>query len=367
MARLHALWTLDLLAVLDSAAISLGLEDPEPRVREQAIRLAEPRISREPALLNRLLAMVDDHDAMVRYQLAFSLGEAGADARVIPALAAIASHDASSQWTRAAVMSSISGRSIALLSALAQHPGFLTRPDGAAWIDDLAFLAGSERDPSQAQEFLDRLGTIKLGSSPMMHAALSLARGRQRAGGSVRDLLNGKSSDRMASLLKEAVRIAGANDNQQDRVVAIRLIGLADPTSARGSFPTLLDARQPIAVQLAVLQALAGRLDRDLAREIIGHWKAMSPSVRREAVEVLFGRREGIEAVIVALESLPYGPSDLDPARLKQLEAQPDASFGLVHGGVSVHEPSTDLKYFERCPPDFRPFEGDDRNLPSRR
>ena len=51
LARLHALWTLDLLAALDPAAISLGLEDPEPRVREQAIRLAESRLGREPALL----------------------------------------------------------------------------------------------------------------------------------------------------------------------------------------------------------------------------------------------------------------------------------------------------------------------------
>ena len=122
-------------------------------MREQAIRLAERRLNGEPALLNRLLAMIDDPDAMVRYQLAFSLGEASADARVIPALAAIAARDASSQWTRAAVASSISGRSIALLNALAQQPslGLLTGPDGPAWVDDLAFLASSERDPGQAQ------------------------------------------------------------------------------------------------------------------------------------------------------------------------------------------------------------------------
>ena len=89
--------------------------------------------------------MTDDPDPMVRFQLAFSLGEASTDARVIPALAAIAAKDASSKWTRAAVASSISGRSLALLDALARQPGFLAGPDGPAWIDDLAFLAGSER------------------------------------------------------------------------------------------------------------------------------------------------------------------------------------------------------------------------------
>ncbi len=52
LGRLHALWSLDLLGALEPAAISLGLEDPEPRVREQAIRLAEAWPGREPALFD---------------------------------------------------------------------------------------------------------------------------------------------------------------------------------------------------------------------------------------------------------------------------------------------------------------------------
>ena len=53
LGRLHAIWTLDLLGALDPAAISLGLDDPEPRVREQAIHLAESRLGREPGLFDR--------------------------------------------------------------------------------------------------------------------------------------------------------------------------------------------------------------------------------------------------------------------------------------------------------------------------
>ena len=48
----------------------------------------------------------------------------------------------------------------------------------------------------------------------------------------------------MASLLAEAARIAGADGRVQDRVVAIRLLGLADAKTARALFPKLLDARQ---------------------------------------------------------------------------------------------------------------------------
>ena len=101
---------------------------------------------------------------------------------------------------------------------------------------------------------------MKLGSRRMMRAVLALARGRQRAGGSFADLSKGKTSEVMGHLLTEAARIAGEDDGVQDRVAAIRLIGLADAKTARGLFPTLLDAREPIAIQLAVFRALADRI-----------------------------------------------------------------------------------------------------------
>ena len=75
LGRLHALWTLELLSSLDAQSIELGLADPEPRVREAVIRLAEGRLEREPVLLDKTLALADDPDPMVRFQLAFSLGE----------------------------------------------------------------------------------------------------------------------------------------------------------------------------------------------------------------------------------------------------------------------------------------------------
>ena len=53
----------------------------------------------------------------------------------------------------------------------------------------------------------------------------------------------------------------------------------------------------------------------------------MSPTVRREAVEVLFSRRDGVEAVIGAIESRAILPSELDPVRLKAVDAHADPSL----------------------------------------
>ncbi len=76
LARLHALWTLDALGGLDTAAILAGLSDDEPRVREQVLPLAEPRLQSDSELLARVCAMTADPDPMIRFQLAFTLGAA---------------------------------------------------------------------------------------------------------------------------------------------------------------------------------------------------------------------------------------------------------------------------------------------------
>ena len=60
---------------LEPAQLQLGLGDPEPRIREQAARLAEPRITRDAPLLQAVLGLADDPDPMVRFQTALSLGE----------------------------------------------------------------------------------------------------------------------------------------------------------------------------------------------------------------------------------------------------------------------------------------------------
>ena len=327
LGRLHALWTLELLGAVDPSAIILALDDPEARVRERAILLAETRLTREPALVTKVLALTDDSNPMVRFQLAFSLGEANGSPSAIAALASIAARDVHNTWTRTAVLSSVAGRSRALFDALTRQPGFFIGPAGQDWLDQLAFLVGCERDPGESRDLIEQFDTARMGSSHLMRAVLALARGRQRVGGSFRDLLDGKTAKLMVSVLAHAATVAVSAGPMDDRLLAIRLVGLADARSAHELFPKLLDARQAVDVQLGVLQALAGALDRELAREIISHWKSMSPSVRREAVAVLFGRSEGIEAVVAAFESRALTPSELDPARLAQLRAHSSPSL----------------------------------------
>lgn len=75
LGRLHALWTLEGLAALDSQIVAAALKDSDAGVREHALRLAEGFLS-EPAVINAVLALKKDPEPRVLYQLSFTLGRA---------------------------------------------------------------------------------------------------------------------------------------------------------------------------------------------------------------------------------------------------------------------------------------------------
>ena len=315
--RLHAIWTLQLLSSLDTGSIEIGLADPEPRVREAVIRLAEARLQSEPELLSRILALVADPDPMVRFQLAFSLGEARDGRGVLTALASIAAHDATDQWIRTAVLSSIAGRSIAFLDAFAKRDGLKTHGPAQLWIYELAFQVGCGRRTDDAKQFLDKPSGLGVGSGGLIRALLALGRGQMRRGGSFQALFIEPSLPVARTLLNEAAKLAASEIPTDDRLAAIRLLGLGDVKTGRRVFSGLLNAREPTSVQLEVLQAIAGYMERSDALEIVKRWKTMSPSVRREAVEALFSRPEGIEVLLSAVESRSLTASEIDLARLQ--------------------------------------------------
>ena len=96
------------------------------------------------------------------------------------------------------------------------------------------------------------------------------------------------------------------------------------------ALPALLDARQPGEVQLAALQAIGGLPDRRVGPVVVARWRALSPSVRREAAEVLFANAERLGALLDAFETKDLNLGELDPA--------PAANRILSHADAKVRE-----------------------------
>lgn len=324
--RVHALWTLDALGALDTGDLLSSLVDTLPEVREQAVRLTEGRADAAPELLVAMILMATDADPMVRFQVALSLGDVKSP-KAVSALALIARKDSENPWTRLAIMSSLKGRALLLLDRLSVDPAnYLDTPEGRAWLEDLSSLIGAENNSTEVQALLARFARPEQeGQSGRIHSLfLGLARGLQRSGGSLRAILNGPNGAQLAPVLEAARKTALSDRSPRSRAEAIRLVGLGPADEALEVLPVLLDARQPADIQLASLRALAGLTDPKVGPVVIAHWQALSPTVRREAVEALFGRPDRLLALLDALEAKQLTSSDIDPARRKVLLSHAD-------------------------------------------
>lgn len=324
LGRLHALWTLDVLDSLGREDLILGLNDPEPRVREQSARLAEPRIAHDSRLLAALAALAVDPDPMVRFQTALALGEADDDSHASLALAAIAVRDSDDRWTRIAVLSSIGKQGPKLIEALARKQGFLDTDSGKAWLEEIASLIGARRDPAELRRMIARFAESSRHPDLAIRVVVALNRGARRAGTSLSRLLGDDWTRQMQPLAAQARTLAGSDAALDRRLPAISLLGMMGEKPALDVLPGLLDARQPVPVQIAALRALGEQSDPAIGRLVVGQWKSLSPAVRREAAELLFSRRDRLASLLDALEAKTLAAIEIDPDRLRQLRTHKD-------------------------------------------
>ena len=106
-----------------------ALSDSSPRVVEHAVRLAEPRLDKSPALLERVAALAEHNDVRVRFQVALSLG-ATTKPDAVGALATIARRDVADPWTRLAVLASAGDSADLLFTRLATFTRVPRERDG---------------------------------------------------------------------------------------------------------------------------------------------------------------------------------------------------------------------------------------------
>jgi len=80
LARLHALWTLEGIGVLDLEFVAARFGDKDSRVRRAAIQIAECWVD-DKAAVEKLAALAEDRDNGVAQQLVLSLGMSAGDSR----------------------------------------------------------------------------------------------------------------------------------------------------------------------------------------------------------------------------------------------------------------------------------------------
>jgi putative heme-binding domain-containing protein len=325
LGRTHALYALDGLGALEAGQVLRALDDADPRVREQAVRLAE-RFEEAPEVRARLGRMCADADVRVRYQVAFSLGSVGGAAPVA-ALAKLAASDGADPWFRLAILSSCGARGGEVFRALAADRALRATPHGKALLAALAVQVGAANRADEVATVVKVIDDLPDSEKALAQDVVRNLVSRQPAAGRERlsGAAGGKAGALLAGLLRDA-RAAAADDRRppDERAAAVRTLGLAPFADVRGLFADCLRPRQPQPVQAAALEALARFDEAGVPALVLAAWPALSPKLRATAAETLFARPAWVGAFLDAVEAGKLKPGDVDPARVQLLQGSAD-------------------------------------------
>ncbi|WP_165073744.1 PVC-type heme-binding CxxCH protein [Paludisphaera rhizosphaerae] len=339
LARAQAAWLLEDAGKLTDDLVATLLHADSPRLREQAVLLAGPRVATAESVRGRLLALATDPDAKVRYQVALALGGWNDDRKVAP-LATIAALGVNDRWTRLAVAAALPDHAGDVFAAIGGRlPADTTDADHLALIRELAALVGSGKDPQEVLRVLRAV--LNSTSNAQMLASLDgLAEGAARARSSLERLIDElpdnapkDTRERVARIVTQAAALTADGPT---RLVAIRLLPFAGYDAAMPVLSKLLVDDPSQEVREAAARAL-GSLDRPEALDrLIEPWRSYMPAVRRAAADVLMRDPARINRLLDAIEQGKIGPSDLDAAQSKRLLAHADATIRERAGKLFV-------------------------------
>lgn len=330
LARLHALCTLDGLDGLNADLLLAGLKDSEAGVRRNAIRLCEGRFERFPQIGARLTEMVADPDPQVQLQLAYTLGEWN-DPRAADALAKLAIRVADDRYLSAAILSSISKENIQTVAKAftsGQKQGSSTFGNSLLRLALLmgdrnatAMLVGSAIQPADGQTSVEQFSKVADVLDVLDSCNSSLA-----------ELSRGESKDvadaiqHVDAIIDSARLIAkNASHPEAERAAALRLLGRQETHLANDLqlLSTFLTPQTPEPLQQSAVAALAKVRDPQAARVLLAAWKEYLPSRRTQVLDALLARRDGLAALLDAIDANKVLPNELDaPHRQRMLQTR---------------------------------------------
>ncbi|MEW5978716.1 MAG: PVC-type heme-binding CxxCH protein [Acidobacteriota bacterium] len=318
LGRLHAMWTLEGLGRLQPGLIEKALSDPEPGIRINAIRLAEPRLAGEKRLVDSLFKLVVDPDPGVRFQLLCTLGflESPRSRELQERLLAENIED---HWVRVAALSAspnrpwelyqaaVSGRS-ALTARDSEGSRALFRQVGAvigtrqksrevrqvlttavgnrgrsAWVTALVdgLASVTRQDQSNADGWKENqtllLSLFEQASPSLRGSALTLL----KAAG----LPSGPATRRLLERCR--VMVSNREAEPQARADALGLLVLNGVPEHIDLLESLVNPQEPEAVQIAAIRALGQIPGNPVGEFLLEKWRVLTGPIRSEAADAL--------------------------------------------------------------------------------
>jgi putative membrane-bound dehydrogenase-like protein len=334
LCRLQALYTLDGLGALQLPQVLRTLSDPDGRVREQALRLVEkfipPNAPPPQELLAVLSGLTGDPAVRVRFQLAFTLGQLPPPLR-LPPLAALVRRDLGNPWMHAAILGSLADGAEQMFLGFAGTPAMTGSPAGQDFLMQLATMVGIRNQSAEVQRVMTaalslRDDTAKLG------LARALNDGLEKAGTSWQSINAGSNGFTFRVLLTAILSGAATTDAQ--RLQAVPLIASDDYPNAAAALLPVLGGRQGQVLQSAVIRAMDRFSGTQVAADLVDRWRALTPALRVELIEMLLTRPERASVLLAAMERKFVLTAELNSVQMQRLRDYPDPS--IRHRAMSI-------------------------------
>ncbi len=319
-ARLHALWSLQGLGALDEKMLRRAINDSHPRVREHAVRLAEPMLQTNEAILKRVIELSGDNDDRVRFQTAFSLGETDSPGAV-EALAALARRDSGNDYLRTAVLSSASSSAHQLFALLWNDVPFCESKTGQKTLSQLMQVVGSRAEADQVRQVLSRLAAAhRQQQRAKIAVALFEQLSRALIASGVRATEFSDLPAETKLFLKRLVDSAAVEALNEKLKPEVRRQALGRLTAASfeetsATWSELMRRPLPATLKVAVVRTLGEFSDQRVSELLLTHWRTYSPEIRKTALDVLLARETGTLAFLRAAEREEISVTAIDETR----------------------------------------------------
>ncbi len=332
MGRLHAMWTLAGMNALHTDLIKTALKDTVSGIRENAIRLAELYLKDDPALARSLLALQNDKDIKVRFQLLLTLGYINS-APASESRNRLLLQDMENKWFQVAALSAASLNANALLNLmLAKYK--TNTPSYASMVQRLTGIIAATEDEATVHRLIKKAITARTPGEQESQVAMltGLAEGlryrKNKLSTSEAEqhlLLNTFFNSPSDGLRKSALQFILASEIESDamrnaalsqavviakdtgvsdtkRADAIDFLTIGNPSDYQSMLQDLLTPREQPAVKLAALRVLNIIPSTAVSEHLVQLWPGLTKEIRDAAIRLFMHDTARMRVLIMAME-----------------------------------------------------------------
>ena len=331
--RVHALWTLAGLETLGSELVLELLRDENPKIREQAVRVAETFLS-EPAVVDSLVGLADDRNGSVQFQVASLLGQLAPDKSFEP-LRHILFQNMDDHWFQTAILTAAADNAEMWLEAVTRDETFLSKQstERGTFLTQLASIIGAKGKNNEIREVLATLQRhrdktavqyqvavlyglglgltrgqqlpITLSSAGQEHLLAFIEHGEPQVSAAAVETsrhLKLETTQQLQSMIRRAAEVLNSEREELEaRLNAVRVLGLDPSGKYHSVLIGLLAPQQPEEIQVAVIESLAQHSAAGINEVLLEKWRTYTGPVREALLDEFFNDQTRLPLLLDAM------------------------------------------------------------------